>query len=92
MQHAMSFRFGRAVSGPGLDPGRIIASAGALAIHVVVLLLLLVPAKLPPLAPDSASARRVCALASVTGATPSTGRESLSTATSFAGPPPSSER
>ena len=52
MQHALSFRFGRAVSGPGLDPGRIIASAGALAIHVVVLLLLLVPAKLPPLALD----------------------------------------
>ena len=53
MQHALSSRFGGAVGEPGLDPGRIIASAGALAIHVVVLLLLLVPAKLPPLAPET---------------------------------------
>lgn len=53
MQHALSSRFGDAVGEPGLDPGRIIASAGALAIHVVVLLLLLVPAKLPPLAPEA---------------------------------------
>ncbi|MGQ4661427.1 TonB family protein [Lysobacter sp. F6437] len=53
MQHALSSRFGGVVGEQGLDPGRIIASAGALAIHVVVLLLLLVPAKLPPLAPEA---------------------------------------
>src|SRR3546814_14947530 len=53
MQQALSSRCGGDVSEPGRDAGRIIASAGALAIHVVVLLLLLVPAKLPSLAPEA---------------------------------------
>ena len=53
MQHALSSRFGGSATEPRLDPGRILASAGALTIHVVVLLLLLVPARLPPLVPEA---------------------------------------
>lgn len=49
-QHARSFSHGSEVR---LDPARIAAGAGALALNIVVLLLLLVPAAMPESAPQS---------------------------------------
>src|SRR3546814_7393598 len=50
LQHAHSFS---AVSSPRLDVARIAAGAGAIALNVAVLLLLLIPAGLPDLAAPS---------------------------------------
>lgn len=52
MQHALSSRFNGTANDPGFDIGRILAGSGALALHVVVLLLLLVPMQAPPLSPE----------------------------------------
>ena len=52
MQHALTSRFGGTAANPGYDFGRILAGAGAIALHVVVLLLLLVPTQVPTLAPE----------------------------------------
>src|SRR3546814_5900080 len=51
LQHAHSFS---AASSPRLDVARIAAGAGAIALNVAVLLLLLIPAGLPDLAAPSA--------------------------------------
>ena len=53
MVHAMSSRSGGNDVSPRFDGGRIAAGAGAIAIHGVVLMLVLVPMKLPSLAPDA---------------------------------------
>src|SRR3546814_4925883 len=50
LQHAHSFS---AASSPRLDVARIAAGAGAIALNVAVLLLLLIPAGLPDLAAPS---------------------------------------
>lgn len=53
MVHAMSSHSRENGSEPRFDGGRVAAGAGAIALHVMVLMLVLVPMKLPPLAPDT---------------------------------------
>lgn len=53
MVHAMSSHSRGNGADPRFDGGRIAAGAGAIALHVMVLMLVLIPMKLPPLAPDA---------------------------------------
>jgi len=53
MVHANSSRSGGNGSDPRFDGGRIAAGAGAIALHVALLMLVLVPMKLPPLTPQA---------------------------------------